>query len=568
MILPSLLIGTVLLAFFIWKEWAGNFDRHFLVKTFIGLFAILALAAIVLQPSFLKEVNKKGLLLTAGYDETTLDSLEKNIAGLQVINYKKGDNVKRELDSVGEIMILGEGVPSFDFWQIDEHSVRYFNHDLPSGIVKLKYNQELEEGDELTIKGLYHQPTAGNQLILRGYGEVSLDSIVMKDQDNEGFELTTIGKVAGKFLFQLIEKDSSGESISIEPIPVVVKAKEPLKILIINEFPSFETKYLKNFLSEAGHELVVRSQITRRKYKFEYFNRDNQPIYGFTPENINEFDVLIFDSESYFNLSRKSLEIILEHTQNNGLGVFLQPDEKLFKRSSFFKSAGIDLDGDNSIFIKSLPKLKLEKYPYSFSNGSNVRSKLIEDFMFYEQIGRGRLGTMLLRNTYQLVLNGNSIAYHQIWSQIINQLSRKNKQNGELKASQYFAFQNEPYALELQTKMKKPVILHDDGYQIPLIQDAVNIDLWHTKTYPIKKGWHTIRIVLDSSVNHNYYVMDSTKWKSLVSANITSDNHKHFNEAANESKMVIMRHPISRIWFFVCFVLAMGILWLMPKFRN
>lgn len=568
LIFPIFVIGVLLLLVFVWKEWEGNFNSSFIFRTVIGLIALISIGMMVLRPTILKEQSRKGLLLTNGYNKIKLDSLKKKIPGLKTMVYQKGRSVKRELDSIGEVFVLGEGIPSFDFWQLDGHPVCFMDNELPEGIIKLKYRQELIEGEVLQVKGLYHKSKVGNQLVLQGPGGGGLDSVVLENHNQRAFELNTISKVSGKFLFQLVEKDSLGKTVSSEPLPVVVNDKEFLKILIINEFPSFETKYLKNFLTETGHELVVRSQITKRKYKFEYFNTDKKPIYKFASESLKDFDLLILDADSYLGLSKNSKEAIVTASRENGLGVFVQPDEKLFKRQDIFKEATIILPNNNTIVTGIQSEVKIKKYPYRFSFNNNLSGKPINDHSFYEFNGLGKIGTTLLKNTYELVLDGSSKQYHNIWSQIINQLGRKKQKSGLLKSSELFAFQNQPYRLELKTAEEDPVISHNDGYKISMMQNLGNPNSWHATTYPLKLGWNTIKTELDSTIFHDYYVMDTIQWVSLISAKIKGDNLRNFDKINGVSNEVKIREPISRIGFFLCFLVAMGLLWLMPKLKG
>ncbi|MFT5216322.1 MAG: hypothetical protein ACI83H_001444 [Glaciecola sp.] len=123
------------------------------------------------------------------------------------------------------------------------------------------------------------------------------------------FKLSTQLNIIGNYEYNIVEKDSLGSIISSNPIGVRVNSENTLSILIINGFPAFETKYLKNYLAEKGHEVVVRSQVTRGKFKYEYFNKTTKPPVDFSEKSIQNYDLVIIDSQSFRSLGKISKPI-------------------------------------------------------------------------------------------------------------------------------------------------------------------------------------------------------------------------------------------------------------------
>lgn len=565
---PVLILGLLLFIIFWWKEWNGLFNKTFLLNLFLGFVAITSLLVLVLEPSLAKEQDTTGVLLTDGYQTKKLDSLKKVFPKLKITTYKKASDLSSQLDSVGEIKILGDGVPEYDFWQLQGKSVRYLEGENLSGIIRLKYNQELIEGDNFSVIGVYNQPVKGHYLLLQGPAGNVLDSISLTDSITCQFKLETKTKVEGNLVYKLVEKDSLGKEIQINQLPTVINKKEQLNILIINQFPSFETKYLKNFLSESGHKLVVRSQITKGKYKFEYLNTKRNPFYRFSKESLEEFDLVILDTDTYLGLSRSAKNNLSNASYDDGLGVFVQPDDQLFKRVSFFNQIQVVSDGEKNIDIADFPELKFEKYPYKFSDSLSLNGLALAKHSFLEYNGNGKIGTTTLKNTYQLVLDGHFEKYRQIWSQIITKVAKVNIRQGAISAINQFAFLDEPYSLEISSTLKEPVVIHADGYVIPLSQDPINNELWRTRTYPTKSGWNSVNMKNDSLLRYAYFVMDSTQWKTLRRAEIITKNQIRFKETTGLTEKVVVFKSLSRVWPFLCFLLSIGLLWLLPKLKR
>jgi len=560
----ALLLAFLLALVFGWKEWRGAFDARFVIKGQLGMLAVVALVFLYLRPALLTEVSGKAILLTKNYRVSQLDSIIGKEKSIPIIRYHPGMHFSKALDSINEIVVLGNGLASYDFWQLDNVSTTYLQGTVPKGIVKLKYEDKLRIGESLVVSGLYNEPISGNRLVLGTNGGQGVDSVVLKADMQQGFALKSNVKTKGRFVFQLIEKDSTGAVLFSNPLPVEVLDKETLRIFISNRFPSFETKYLKNFLAEEGHELVVRSQITKGKYKFEYFNTTRNPIYGFRENVLKDFDLLIFDADTYLGLSKNNKEVLLKLIKDAGIGLFVQPNENLFRGSNEMVQLSVERDlREKNIKVENIV---LEKYPFKFPN-ADPASIALEEYSYTFVVGKGRFGTSLLSNTYQLVLDGKTDAYANIWTRIIVASARGKEVNGAFETSNVFSFKDEPNSFSLLTEEEKPKVNFDAEYDIPLVKSAVLEDRWQGKTYPTDDGWHSLRLVNDTSVVSNFYVMDSIYWKSVIGANMMRDNSRFFDKTKNVDVKKVLSIEISRWWFLVIFLACMGYLWIIPKLK-
>ncbi|MBT8310829.1 MAG: hypothetical protein HKO72_12180, partial [Flavobacteriaceae bacterium] len=271
LIWPVTLIAVLLLAVFIWKEWSSD-RKNKIFRSLFAFFAILSLALMALKP--VKKISTaaiKAIILTEGYDENHLDSIKNINDAVNIYNYKKGHSIFTKSNKPSSAIILGHGLKSFDFWQLSNIKTEYLGGTEPTGISDLKYEQNSFVDNDILIQGLYYNATEGNKLILEGQGEIAIDSVKL-DSGKQSFKLSHRLKTPGKYVLGLLEKDSLDRVISRNPLPINVIATNALNILIVNSFPSFESKYLKNFLISLGHQITVRSQLSKGKYKYEYFN--------------------------------------------------------------------------------------------------------------------------------------------------------------------------------------------------------------------------------------------------------------------------------------------------------
>ena len=557
-------IAFSLVLLFVWKEWKGHFSTPFFINSLLGILATAALLFLYLRPVMLTEVSGKAVILTENYNAEQLDSIKKKEKLVKVIRYKPGLDTFKSLDSITEVIILGNGLQSYDFWQLKEVSATYLSGAIPKGVIKLNYNNKLQIGSDLEVAGLYNKAVAGNRLVLETVSGVGLDSVVLNGEEKQDFRLKSNLSAKGKLVYQLTEKDSTNKVLESNPVPVVVTEKQQLRIFISNTFPSFETKYLKNFLAEEGHELVVRSQITKGRYKFEYFNTSKNPIYGFPENPLKDFDLLILDTETYLSLSKSNKNKLVRLIKEKGIGVFVQPSESLFKSTNKIVSFSIE----SAIGQKNLKVENnlLETYPFKFQN-TNPSGIAVANHSYAIVVGKGKFSTTVLSTTYQLVLDGKTDAYSKIWSTIIAATAKAKEMNGAFESLKLFSVINEPSSFTLLTRTASPKVIVNEEHNVPLIKNTLLDERWHGKTYPRKVGWQILEMVSDTTVATNYFVLDSIYWQSVIGANLREDNSRFFGKIKKAPMKKMLPVELSRWPFFFIFLICMGYLWFFPKLK-
>ena len=565
---PVLVCAVFVYILFLWKEYRLAGVRRFFLTSFVSLVAIVSLVIMVLQPLQLKDrATGVGVILTQNYKEAQLDSLKLEYDGLSLISYTGNGFEKAHLDSINRAYIIGNGVAAYDFWQLENIGATYLGSDKLRGIVRLNYDRELTQGDSLRVNGLYAKPILGNKLILEDPGGNALDSVVFLQTKNLKFSLDTKPKISGRFVYKLVEKDTTNTIISSDPLPVVIKPKSTLSILIINTFPTFETKYLKNFLAENGHGVLVRSQLTKNTFKFENFNRKQGAVYNFSQSNLSEFDLVIIDIGSYLGLSRASRRALERQMRDEGLGVFIQPDASLV---NIGKRLGFRLKRNTTteIALPQWPKVKIPVLAASFEPevlSQPILSSPDRVLSAYKTKGEGRLSTSMLTDTYQLVLDGEEATYQYVWSTILSAVSQKNLPIVQWETGDYMAYKDEPFRFGIRTRVPNPQVLDGMEDRIPLRQNIQLSDQWEGVVYPRMRGWNELHLAQDSTATKDYYVTSKTDWQQLKAYNLKQENRRAFTGTQPSQAVISVLKPISRLWFFVVFVLAMGYLWFVPR---
>ncbi|SIR22156.1 hypothetical protein [Maribacter ulvicola] len=571
LLIPILLGGLLVFVAFVFKEWKTRNRGRLVLNTIVAFLTVLALVFIVLEPTQeVKMQNKQGLLLTEGFSDNQKDSLEAIFKGIQPVEYNSKKSVRKALDSLTSVIIIGNGVEQFDFYAFDSIPTSYVPNEIPSGITQLNFTDQLVLGDELRVKGMYSKPKLSTQLLLQDSRGNGLDSISFEESLDHDFSLKTVPKASGNFVYQLAEKDSAGNLLASNPLPITIREKEPVSILIVNNFPTFETKYLKNFLADAGYEVTVRSQLTKGKYKFEYFNTKASPVYQFTEESLNQFDVVLVDTETYFNF-RKSIKNRFENSiRENGLGLFIQPSDLLFNLGANTSYFNFKRDGSNEIQLPNT-NITVEKYPFRFNAAFAVNSINANEpgnLSYYKQLGLGRVATTTLLNSYQLLLKGEEQAYTKIWTQILDKIVKQKAIAVEWQSQTEFPKIGAPFNFALRTGLEELSVKNTEGNRVPLLQNSTVPFKYSGTTYPKKKGWNWLKIEADSTLQFSYYVYKDKDWESLSASKNRAANAKQFGTEIKENRTVMVNRPISLLLFYILFLLGVGWLWLSPKLST
>ena len=561
--------ALIIMLLFIWKEKRNYPSPKFFINTIISVIAISALALLILKP--LKYASTKPFkmaILTKGFNKIQLDSLKNSHENLVMHTYSTEGKIFQNSAIPESVFILGDGIKAYDLYQLDAVKTTYIGGTKPKGIIKIKYNSKNTIGNKARINGRYLNPTSGHKLVLETPNKKTVDSVIFGNGVSTNFQLQTNLKAQGNFLYYLTEKDSMDTVINSDPLPFSIDGDNRLNILVINDFPTFETKFLKNYLSEQGHVIAIRSQITKNRYKYEIFNSNKKLNTNLTQKNLEQYDLLVMDVTTLNKLSRSNRNNIIEVVNKFGLGVFIQADPSLFSFKNPLTSFKFNRNKITSVRLDSSLK-NINVFPYDFKYAlslQHIHTNKEKILSAYKQLGLGKIGVSTIKNSYELVLNGHKNTYQNIWADLVESISKKNTTTANWNSKSPIAFENEPFIFTLATQATRPSLINRDSLKISLKQDIDIPTLWEGITYPKNVGWHSLQLTKEPNITLPYYVTDSTKWEALQSYKTIKENKRYF-EAGKELKKASLKsaEPIDLKWLYLIFLMAIGYLWLQPK---
>jgi hypothetical protein len=569
-----ILSGTLLfLIFLIWKE-INRKNRFLALRIIAVVLMISSITLWLLQPmaSVLKD-STSIILLTKNYDRAKVDSLSRKyptyklLRTLDAAAYKDATELLPYalVDHKNDIsFILGDGLPYYD--QENISSPYFFLPDkLPLGVTQLNVPNSVQVNQTTTISGVVNIKGSTTLVLEEPSGQK--DSVVLQGTGEKSFSLSFQAQQPGLFSYSIILRDSITSKTEGQ-LPIEVTPEKKLNILIVQKYPSAEVRYLKNFLAEKGHALIVRSQISKNDFHYEFSNRETARINRFTTETLNEFDLVLIGSESLYGFSSSELKSI-EQSSKEGLGVIVLMNEVDFKKKLPLLNTSLTQYPKDTVHLSvRKQRLVLPALAASVQSSSAITplttsaTRILSGYR--NEVG-AKIGFQLLHETYRLLLEGKENEYAALWSPLLESTARLVPQPFKIKINNTFPYyQDEPLSINVLAAAEDPE-LKSNSTMLPLQEDVLIDNYWHASTWAGKSGWHSLT-TQDTTTLH-YYVSQEYEWGALRIAQQQRQHQSNSSSsiAKNKSTLTIEHKLISSLWFFMIFLLASGFLWLAPK---
>ncbi|HEV8515989.1 MAG TPA: hypothetical protein VGQ59_22065, partial [Cyclobacteriaceae bacterium] len=526
---------------------------------------------VLLRPSYQNEIKSEAtILLTKSYQSTKVDSIvQKNpelkiIRTIEAVPYPNSSILKSWYDLSEENIsfIIGQGLPSHALELIHIKAFQFTPAPLPRGVIKLIIPNDIYVNDQRQIQGTFNGKEK-TKLKLVGPGGVE-DSVTL-GKGEISFSLTFAPKQSGKFIYSLVAEASS---TSTEQLPIEVLPERHLRILFIQKFPTAEVRFLKNFLSEKNHEVILRYQTSKSNFDYEYSNAPRMQIDGLRSNLLSSFDLLFIDQKSYAALSSYE-KSDLSKSIRNGLGVIFFIGDAKDKAVNEFLHIKAKADSKDTVHIHLssshdyvLPVSSLEwQNDVSVIAATKNKSRVLSGYSFS---GEGKIGVQFIQETYRLGMQGNVRDYSSLWTTLISNTARAEESNFKLKLTMPFPYySNEPIDISAISSGLQPA-LYSDSIQISMKENASVEDYWTGRSWAGKPGWHRLHIAQDST-QLNYFVSDTSEWRALKVANQMMDNKLSQKIPVSNVKNLSEQKPVSLFLFYFIFLFSSAFLWLAPK---
>ncbi|WP_339793415.1 hypothetical protein [uncultured Imperialibacter sp.] len=562
-------------------EWRRRMGRK-LLRLSALLLAFIGLAGILLRPHYQTEsVLSDIMLLTQGYNEEEVDSLLQSNPGLNIYKAPGAADFKAaaELKSFNELAgikervhyVLGDGLPDYVFDDIAPFRFTYFPSSTPEGIQAINVPEKVSTNRRSAVSGIASQVAPGSMIRWSG-PEGKIDSLLLSSSTKE-FSFGFTPKLAGKFIYDLELLDSAGSSTATYKVPVQVAEERKLKMVFISQFPTFESRYLKNLTAKQGHSLALRYQLSKDKFRYEFANQAEVPFRRLTTTLLDDADLLWIDEASLDALGREEANA-LNAAVDQGLGVFVTINEvsasrktsrwipvQLTRYDADTLSVAVDLGRQVSL---SGVGLAIDRSPEVIPVWEDGSGSVLAAYAYQ---GLGKIGTALWQDTYRLVLKGQELTYAALWMEVIESLARRASVCCHIQVETkepYFI--DEPVRFTVISSLEEPPLVRYKGETVPLIESWQLDNVWSGTIWPDATGWDSLFVEAAGQSKH-FFVHEQSDWQSVAVTQQIANTALHGGTEPGISREYIqaIKKPISAVIFYLLLLIGFGGLWLAPK---
>lgn len=402
-----------------------------------------------------------------------------------------------------------------------------------TGIVACDWPRSLTTGSEWTVQGTYHNRT-NKPVTLRLAGfDTTLDSVVIAPLQDSSFSLKAWPLHQGRAVYRIIAMEGK-DTLEQQPLPLEVKPATPLAVLFLAQSPDFDNRFLADWLVQQGHAVVMRTLVAKNKYLLRFSNFPEQSLDVLTPALLAKFDLVIAQGGAVDKSTRARLE-------EAGIGLVLKAD-----------SAGTQ-PRPLSLRLRSGQRLPAPSTdPGQVLPAGNGQLPLVTDSLHRAYVtvtlaGAGKLVRTHLLNTYSWQLEGQSEAYAQYWSAILEAAARKKAVAEKVSFSPVIARVYQPLDIQLETTATPA--LQAGGITLAPAQHPWLPYRYTGTWWPLRSGWQ--QIITGTGTTWNY-IFQEDDWKNLPVTVYTTAT-----PAAREITLV----RLSPVWWLLPLFLALIFLW-------
>lgn len=571
-------ICVLLALFFAWLEYLRVNKRYLLLRILAVVMASAALACIALPVAYNGNLsstdNHKAILLTAGFDGDSIKAADTNIVTTNAAIIKAYPKAKLingldELSRTEQLHIYGYGLGNDELEQLDSLPFVFHPAKVPAGIITAHWSGHIKAGEALQVQGQYNNTSAQKvKLVLSGLN-TGLDSVTLPPNAKTYFNLSTVPKTTGRVVYTLHANTNLQGSIPVQIDPV-----KALKVLMLSASPDFESKFLKNWLSENGYAVALRSAISKGKFNSEYINTGQVNLDKLSTQTLANFDVLIGDLSVLNGLSPAEGGALKQEISDKGLGLIVRADST-GKTSWVQKQFPVDRPSGKepapALLIinrkKSEGKLSYGPARIVYQNGTQPLVKTTQERILASGTidGAGKIVFTTLNNTYSWMLDGSKDDYTTFWSALLTKAARKDdKMESEIE------FSSTPYAggpvyLKLTQGKASPVTIN--GEVVALAQDPSILFEYNATYRPPTAGWQNLKQGDEAS---NWYVYSRHDWQAIQAAGKLSATNKYagthkISDIVTKQIQQKVRIDVPKIYFYVLLLAACTFLWIETK---
>jgi hypothetical protein len=384
------------------------------------------------------------------------------------------------------IHVVGRGLPPRDLNAVAALGLS-FDAAAPQGITELDAAANAAVGTQWTLRG--RAAGRATQVQLRDVSGAVVDHATLGKDGS--FVLSAIGRAAGPALFKLQALDKEQSVVDQANLPVVFRGGAALSMLLRAAGPDPDQKYWRRWARDAGVKLSASIGLSDN-----LMLRDGSVV--FDAASLAAADLVVLDERSWAALSADQKAALLVAI-DQGLGLLLRVTGPVDAAvAAEWAQLGVSLEPTDAVRGVNLDRqlglrdpLPLTAAPAKFATGAQafIRSDDGDALAAWSARGQGRIGALLLIDSFKLSLQGEGGRYGGLWAGIVGQLARPRAQI-------------QPPALPLQAWVGERQTLCEFGDETHLFdaaQKELSLLVEHgcAAFWPELSGWYRLRTTTD-----------------------------------------------------------------------
>ena len=537
----------------------------------------------------------KAIILTDGYQPDTLRQLLRELgAGTPVWFYGTDTLVlparsrflaslltlTEQRPALRQVHVLGQGLPAAELPLLGKIAVRQHAQPAFDGVRTAYWNQKLVLGEVLRVEGTVAGPKsrAPVRVYLRAAGAIR-DSVQLSAEKDD-FQLRYQPKAAGLAVYDLLLR-RAGQVVATEPVPVEITSPQLPAVLLLSATPSFEFKFLKNYLAEAHYPVALRTTVSRGLVETDFINQPPQPLDRLTPALLTHFAVLVADAPTLAALSAAEVQTLRAAISAGRLGLLVlasaaplpravpaRADFTIVPRSAAQAASQLLAwpDAPGGARAPAPAQLRLAPALRPLITGPNAALLAAS-----RRVAAGQVVVSVVSETFRWALQGQTLLYASFWNRLLTAARPPAAPAATWHVAPRWPRLRQPLTLHLSATAlpeAAPTVAALAGgpaVRLALAQDT-RLPEWSTAQFwPTAPGWQQVRG--PGATTHNFYVFPASAWLGPeLTERAQAALQRTLPAVAAGTPAVEMRmQPWPAGWFFGLFLLAASYLWLEEK---
>jgi hypothetical protein len=367
---------------------------------------------------------------------------------------------------------------------------------------------ELKLGQPLLIVGRLAQPTADDaRAMLEGPSGV-VDSARVSNHDPV-FELVDTPRAEGGAAYRVALLQRS-VVVSAETIGVAICHWMPPTLLVLDGSPSFETAWLKRWLSERGGRATIRTTVSRGRFRTEQVNGATANAARLTPALLSEYAALLADASALRALSSAERATLGAAIRDDGLGLLVTADVPAAIAAGEPLLTGLRAESAGDAAYRTArvrwngaPRsptvpVEVENSRLRPPRGAEALARDEADGMLaaWWEAGAGRVAVTLVRAPSRWTLEGDADRFASYWTMLLGAIARDT--TTRVAVSEGRPRVNQRATIEVITTGPRPtveVVSPDGGVDtLALARDPFDSRRLTGSYWPRAEGWHAVRL--------------------------------------------------------------------------